>query len=269
MSELEALPDDVRELLRQAQDGAPPPPPGLEAAVLAKVSSSVATGFGTGASLVLVKPVAGALVVATVVVATWWAVQRQGGDAGLQSTAATALVDGPAPPASAPTEPPAALGAAAVVAAAPPLAASVEPSIEPSVEPSIEPSAEPSIEPGEVTRPSAPPRPVAARADGAAEAEILEAARSALRLGDAAQALRHLQEHQRRFGPSAQLREEREALTVVSWALTGEQERARRAAAAFARRYPQSLFGDMVAAALAPLGSGVTEASPPPQSVVR
>ena len=261
MSELEALPDDVRELLRQAQDGAPPPPPGLEAAVLAKVSSSVATGFGTGASLVLVKPVAGALVVATVVVATWWAVQRQGGDAGLQSTAATALVDGPAPPASAPTEPPAALGAAAVVAAAPPLAASVEPS--------IEPSAEPSIEPGEVTRPSAPPRPVAARADGAAEAEILEAARSALRLGDAAQALRHLQEHQRRFGPSAQLREEREALTVVSWALTGEQERARRAAAAFARRYPQSLFGDMVAAALAPLGSGVTEASPPPQSVVR
>ncbi|MCC7070173.1 MAG: hypothetical protein IT383_02555 [Deltaproteobacteria bacterium] len=261
MSELEALPDDVRELLRQAQDGAPPPPPGLEAAVLAKVSSSVATGFGTGASLVLVKPVAGALVVATVVVATWWAVQRQGGDAGLQSTAATALVDGPAPPASAPTEPPAALGAAAVVAAAPPLAASVEPS--------IEPSAEPSIEPGEVTRPSAPTRPVTARADGAAEAEILEAARSALRLGDAAQALRHLQEHQRRFGPSAQLREEREALTVVSWALTGEQERARRAAAAFARRYPQSLFGDMVAAALAPLGSGVTEASPPPQSVVR
>ena len=68
MSELEALPDDVRELLRQAQDGAPPPPPGLEAAVLAKVSSSVATGLGTGTGLVLLKPVAGAMVVATVVV---------------------------------------------------------------------------------------------------------------------------------------------------------------------------------------------------------
>ncbi len=237
MNELPPLPDDVSALLRQAAVHAPSPPPGVEAAVLAKVTGTVAVG--AGAMLAVLKPVVGVVVATTLGAGIWWGATRRAPDHATVTTTAMAHADEPAPHVAAPP------GTSSIDVVAP--AVDVEPARVEAVAPvrasAAEPEAAPVIAPSEASAP---------RTDRAAEAELLEAARAALRLGDGAQAMRRLREHQRRFGATAQLREERDALAVVAWAQSGDAEQARRSADAFLRRYPHSIFRDMVNASLAP-----------------
>jgi hypothetical protein len=58
-----------------------------------------------------------------------------------------------------------------------------------------------------------------------------------------------IDEHQRRF-PSGSLAEEREALAVRAQLASGKRAEAERRAAAFGKRYPNSLFSKMLDADL-------------------
>ncbi|MHB1847258.1 MAG: hypothetical protein ACYCWW_20735 [Deltaproteobacteria bacterium] len=112
------------------------------------------------------------------------------------------------------------------------------------------------------TRASAPPRspsrPPAARqpepeppsdASLAAERSLIAQARSALQRGAPTDALSALAAHARQF-PEGRLEEEREALRVQALVALGDRPGAERAAAEFARNYPQSLMRPAVEAAL-------------------
>jgi len=78
---------------------------------------------------------------------------------------------------------------------------------------------------------------------------LLDRARAALAHGDGRQALAALAEHARTH-PASDLLEEREALTIKSLIASGDSTTARARAAAFAARYPQSLFLPSIRAAL-------------------
>jgi hypothetical protein len=71
------------------------------------------------------------------------------------------------------------------------------------------------------------------------ELRVLEPARVAVARGEFAKAMRPIAEHARRF-KEGRLAEEREALRVKALAGLGRSEEARRAAAAFASRFPRS-----------------------------
>jgi len=75
----------------------------------------------------------------------------------------------------------------------------------------------------------------------AAELSLLRRAQSAFAAGNFANTLTLAAEHARRF-PNGRLAEEREALRVRSLARSGRAEEARRAAAAFATRFPRSVL---------------------------
>jgi hypothetical protein len=75
----------------------------------------------------------------------------------------------------------------------------------------------------------------------AAELDLLRRARGAYRQRDFSGALRLVAEHDRRFS-QGHLAEEREALRVRSLAGAGRAAEARRAAAAFAARFPRSVL---------------------------
>ena len=78
------------------------------------------------------------------------------------------------------------------------------------------------------------------RADmGREELRVLEPARVAVARGEFAKAMRPIAEHARRF-EEGRLAEEREALRVKALSGLGRTEEARRAAAAFASRFPRS-----------------------------
>lgn len=89
----------------------------------------------------------------------------------------------------------------------------------------------------------------AARDDLGAERRLLAKAKASLRAGDAALALRRLKRHRRRF-PRGTLTEERSALEVVALGRDGQDASARRAATAFGKRYPKSIYQPVVRAAL-------------------
>lgn len=228
--DLPPLPDDIHALLRAAEHGAPPLPPGAETAVLAKVAATTgaplagaALGAATHAgplaaalsSVGVVKPVV-ALVIAVVV----------GGSIGVAVAhrtapgAGDALVVVPAPAPPAPAQPP-------------PLVVTLDEAINVAVD--------------------APDR-----ADNSgssshtrvlAESALLEQAREALARGNADVALARLGDHSRAY-PRGALVEERRALTIVAWAQKGERERAQEAARAFEREYPASLFLETIRGAL-------------------
>ena len=67
------------------------------------------------------------------------------------------------------------------------------------------------------------------------------AARSALRSGDAARSLSHLEQARARF-PHGALGQEREALTIEALAKSGQSAAARRLADAFLRLHPHSPY---------------------------
>jgi hypothetical protein len=75
----------------------------------------------------------------------------------------------------------------------------------------------------------------------AAELDLLRRARGAYRHRDFSGALLLVAEHDRRF-PQGHLAEEREALRVRSLAGAGRADESRRAAAAFAARFPRSVL---------------------------
>jgi len=77
----------------------------------------------------------------------------------------------------------------------------------------------------------------------------LDRARSALARGDGDQALAALGEHAR-VHPGSALVEEREALFIKSLIAAGDVSTVRARAAAFAARYPHSLFLPSIRAAL-------------------
>lgn len=252
MNDLPPLPDDVQALLRIAEHGAPAPPPGIEAAILAKVTATVTAAATTTAAatstaavatptLLAMKPLAaflaGTALVATIVV---------GGRALLPRS----------------TQEGSAVVAPAVVDAAPPIAA-----LAPSVPAPAPTQAEPTMLAPTAT-PTTTSAPALAQPTGdthssplvrsaepargvnpAQEAALVDAAREAIARGDGDVALRKLQEHAGKFSGGA-LVEERRALLVVALALRHETDRARNAAKAFEREYPSSLFLDMVHAAL-------------------
>ncbi|MCB9549952.1 MAG: hypothetical protein H6706_29440 [Myxococcales bacterium] len=83
----------------------------------------------------------------------------------------------------------------------------------------------------------------------AAERALLAGVAAALRRGDGAEALRGVDGHRARF-PRGRLVEEREALAVRALVLAGRHDEARAAAEAFAARFPDSLLGGGVRAAV-------------------
>lgn len=82
-----------------------------------------------------------------------------------------------------------------------------------------------------------------------AERSYLEQARTALGRRDAAAALQALEQHRAKFA-TGRLSEERDALMVHALTALGRSAEATRSAAAFRRRYPQSLLMPAVDAAL-------------------
>lgn len=113
------------------------------------------------------------------------------------------------------------------IAPAPPVLA-----VRPEVRPIDRPAALPTL-----PRPAAPS---VSRADLAREElHLVERARAAVARGDFAAAMIPLAEHARRFR-DGRLAEEREALRVTALAELGRNAEARRAIAAFERRFPRS-----------------------------
>jgi TolA-binding protein len=86
-----------------------------------------------------------------------------------------------------------------------------------------------------------PSRAPAARENRGVELDILQAARSAVALGDLAAALDAIAAHERRY-PDGQLTEEREALRILALAGLRRMDDARGAAAAFRKRFPDSVL---------------------------
>ncbi|HVV52381.1 MAG TPA: hypothetical protein VHO06_22130, partial [Polyangia bacterium] len=86
-----------------------------------------------------------------------------------------------------------------------------------------------------------PHRSITPQESYAAELELLQRAQSEYASRDFADALVLVAEHGRRF-PNGRLAEEREALRVRSLARAGRGDEARRALAAFARRFPRSVL---------------------------
>lgn len=124
------------------------------------------------------------------------------------------------------------------------------------LEPPTEAVTAPQEPPRPAAKPAAPPRkrrvaPVRSPSPktSAVERNLLERARTALSRGEAAAALRALQQHRKKY-PRGTLAEERGALMVVALADLGKRTRARTAARQFKKRYPHSLLLPLVEDAL-------------------
>ena len=87
--------------------------------------------------------------------------------------------------------------------------------------------------------------------DLAGERALVDRARTALSRGQSGDALDALDAHASRY-PRGRLSEEREALAVDALARAGRMDAARERATRFRRVYPNSVFGAVVDAALAP-----------------
>lgn len=134
---------------------------------------------------------------------------------------------------------------------APSNSATAAPSIRPPTTPATPPPSPTSLAAEPPTTATTPP-PIAPtttqaeshrsrHSDIGAERALVADARDALQSGDAARALKILNEHAHRF-PRGQLAEERDALEVVALARAGDMTRARVRAEDFVRHHPQSLF---------------------------
>jgi hypothetical protein len=108
------------------------------------------------------------------------------------------------------------------------------------------PAPAPAIPPPVVKpRPSAP----TVAAPSGEERQLIEAARTALLKRDPVAALHAISRHRAAFS-SGQLAEERDSLEVQALMQQGQTEQARAAAVVFLKRFPQSVFGPAVEAAL-------------------
>lgn len=146
-----------------------------------------------------------------------------------------------------------ALGAASVSTLSSPRIVYVDRVIATPVRAPTDPSAEPPVTTG---APAASPSPVIQTANPgrddtlAKERAMLDVARSALSLGEAARALDVVERHAREF-PRGKMSEEREALGVQSLVKLGRRDAAAIRGAAFRRQYPSSVLAPVIEAALA------------------
>ncbi|MBL8951857.1 MAG: hypothetical protein JNK82_13830 [Myxococcaceae bacterium] len=109
----------------------------------------------------------------------------------------------------------------------------------------------PPPEPEPVPEPEPAPKRPAADTLLARERELLDAARAALMKGDGAAALDAADRHSKQF-PRGRLAEERESLAVQALVAQKNLSAARERAAAFHHKYPKSLLGATIDAALPP-----------------
>jgi hypothetical protein len=133
---------------------------------------------------------------------------------------------------------------AAPIAMPPPAAASTPTPIAPTAADSG------NVKPAVVPRSAAPANPNASATGLRAEQWLVDQARSALARDRPRDALEAIELHRKRY-PRGQLAEECASLSVVALARLGRTPEAERAAQQFHARYPQSMFGAMVDAALA------------------
>jgi hypothetical protein len=128
-----------------------------------------------------------------------------------------------------------------VVAAPPPLVPVAPPPVAPAPVANVPATATATV--------SAPP----SRASQlSAERLILDEARAAIAQGDPGRALDRLEKHRRTF-PSPILGEERDAMGVEALAKAGRHDEAASKAAAFHKRWPESLFASAVDDAVGPV----------------
>ena len=106
-------------------------------------------------------------------------------------------------------------------------------------EPEPEPEPEMEFEPDHVQRPSRQPSTISA------ERELLSHARAMRQSGDAADALKLLDDYTRRFS-GGKLLEERSALRVIVLCDLGHAKKATRAATSFLRKWPSSVQAERV-----------------------
>jgi hypothetical protein len=135
--------------------------------------------------------------------------------------------------------------------AAPPLANEAPREVPAAPEPAPTVSAIPSPL---ATTPARPRRPASdSSIEGerlAAERTLLDVARAALSRGEAAKAVEAAERHAQEF-PSGALAEEREAIVIRALVQAGRGDEARARAAQFHARFPESIFGRAIDAALA------------------
>jgi hypothetical protein len=245
MSELEALPPDLRALLADERD-AYADDPAVRAKVMRRIEASVAFGA--------VGVAAGAVAAKTGVLAalahhakkralSWIALSFCGGIVLGETHARLSAPRAPAP---------VTLAASATTAAtAAPMAVQAPATDEPTA---IPVSKLPTI-------PPPPPSPVgttvasAAPSSLAAEQALIDTARSALSRGRAADALVATDDHARRF-PRGRLAEEREILAIQALLLAGRRSDADARGERFHRTFPGSLYGNAVDGLLAPPQDG-------------
>jgi hypothetical protein len=161
------------------------------------------------------------------------------------------------------------LGAAGATALRPAPAPTVRPEVAPRVAPPAMPAAAappavaapavaaPAVAAPAVAAPAVAPRPERAPGGDALAREqlLLQRCRSALLRGNGAAALEAVQLHARQFRAGS-LVEEREALRIEALAQLRRGDEARARAADFHRRWPASLFGDLVDRAAATAVTG-------------
>lgn len=241
------LPDDLQALLKASPR--PSPPEGFEAKVLARIKQSVPPSGGGGGSPA--PGSAGQLAGAGARMGSW----------GIPVSVAALVVGlaggmllgrqlAPKPEAVvvAPTK-----QEVQPVVVAPPL-----PEREPEVNPPPVEEKPPVLAINKPKATKAPTRESAVDAGVAArdialseERGLIEVARTSLARRDSARALQAISEHANRF-PSGQLAEEREVLWVQALAASGDLAGARKKAAEFQRRFPESMLQPAVDAALTP-----------------
>lgn len=137
--------------------------------------------------------------------------------------------------------------AAGVTATPPPPEVEAPPPAVPLTPPPRKTGAPVRLEPKPARAPAA--APAVADALLAKELELIDTARSALLHADASAALLALQAHAAGF-PSGRLTEERESLWVQALVMNGSLEAAKARAAQFHQKYPRSLLGPTVDAAI-------------------
>ncbi len=246
MSELEALPADLRALLadeRQAyaEDAA------ARARVMRRIEASIAFGVVGVAATAAVAVKTGFLASLALHAARhaklWIALSLVGGIV-LGETHARLSSPSPPPAAQRPAS------STAQVTALTPTAGSA------SNEPAAIPvSSLPNIPSSEGAPPSVSAGRAAVPSDLAAEQALIDTARSALSRGRAADALRAADDHARQF-PRGRLAEERETMAIQALLLTGRRSDAEARGQRFHKAYPGSLYGNAVDALLAPSEDG-------------
>jgi hypothetical protein len=250
MAELDPLPPDIAALLRDARE-VRPVDSAFEEAFERRLTLAIAAGqclqataaAKTVGATAFAKLVAFLTRKATIGVAMLGIGTGSGiafhaafSDSGAPRVANVASEPAPAPPGHRQTD-----DTASAISTAPPAA---EPPLRPVA---VGAASAPAVAQSAATTATAPAASGASQL--AEERATLEMGRTAHSLGNAAGALAAARTHERRF-PLGKLTEEREVLFVQALASAGRKDEALARATRFAQRYPNSIFGGAVQAAV-------------------